>query len=123
MSKHYHGTIDRETQIGIGHYTSAPPRRSFNIYGAAEYCSCRCSAIEEAIRDGRLRARRLGRGFVITREDLDAFLDLLPAVEPHTPPSILVRRAARAVSNQRCEQMNESAMRTSDIRTATSRTR
>lgn len=85
-------------QADTQQYTSRPPRRAFNIYGAAEYCSCRCAAIEEAIRDGRLRARRLGRGFVITREDLDAFIDLLPAVEPHTPPSILARRAARAVN-------------------------
>lgn len=90
--------MDIETQIGTGQYTSAPPRRAFNIYGAAEYCSCRCAAIEEAIRDGRLRARRLGRGFVITREDLDAFIDVLQAVEPHIPPSIAARRAVRAVN-------------------------
>jgi excisionase family DNA binding protein len=90
--------MDTERQITTGQYTSAPLRRAFNIYGAAEYCSCRCAAIEEAIRDGRLRARRLGRGFVITREDLDAFIDVLPAVEPHMPPSILARRAARAVN-------------------------
>lgn len=77
-------------------YTSTPPRRAFNIYGAAEYCSCRCAAIEEAIHAGRLRARRLGRGFVITREDLDAFVDALPAVEPHTPPSIVKRRQERS---------------------------
>jgi excisionase family DNA binding protein len=90
--------MDSGIQPDTQHYTSAPPRRAFSIYGAAEYCSCRCSAIEEAIRDGRLRARRLGRGFVITREDLDAFIDFLPAVEPHTPPSILARRAARGVN-------------------------
>jgi excisionase family DNA binding protein len=90
--------MNSATQADTQQYTSRPPRRAFNIYGAAEYCSCRCAAIEEAIRDGRLRARRLGRGFVITREDLDSFIDLLPAVEPHTPPSILARRAARAVN-------------------------
>jgi excisionase family DNA binding protein len=90
--------MDNAIQPDTRQYTSRPPRRAFNIYGAAEYCSCRCAAIEEAIRDGRLRARRLGRIFVITREDLDAFIDLLPAVEPHTPPSILARRAARAVN-------------------------
>jgi excisionase family DNA binding protein len=88
--------MDKGTQSDTGQYTSAPPRRAFNIYGAAEYCSCRCAAIEEAIRDGRLRARRLGRGFVITREDLDAFIDVLPAVEPHLPPSILKRRQERS---------------------------
>lgn len=90
--------MNHEIQSDTQQYTSRPPRRAFNIYGAAEYCSCRCAAIEEAIRDGRLRARRLGRGLVITREDLDAFIDVLPAVEPHVPPSIAARRAARAVN-------------------------
>src|SRR5580700_10568693 len=90
--------MDDARQPDTQQYTSRPPRRAFNIYGAAEYCSCRCAAVEEAIRDGRLRARRLGRGLVITREDLDAFIDMLPAVEPHIPPSILARRAARAVN-------------------------
>jgi excisionase family DNA binding protein len=88
--------MDRETQSDMQQYTSRPPRRAFNIYGAAEYCTCRCAAIEEAIRDGRLRARRLGRGFVITREDLDSFIDLLPAVKPHTPPSVIRRRQERS---------------------------
>lgn len=36
------------------------------------------------------------RGVTITRADLDGFVDLLPAVEPHIPPSIAARRAARA---------------------------
>jgi excisionase family DNA binding protein len=90
--------MERTTEAESQHYTSTPLRRAFNICGAAEYCSCRCAAIEEAIRDGRLRARRLGRGFVITREDLDAFIDVLPAVEPHIPPSIAARRVARAVN-------------------------
>lgn len=90
--------MDDAIQHDTQQYTARPPRRAFNIYGAAEYCSCRCAAIEEAIRDGRLRARRLGRGFVITREDLDAFIDFLPAIEPHIPPSIAARRAARAVN-------------------------
>ena len=90
--------MDSAVQLDTQQYTARPPRRAFNIYGAAEYCSCRCAAIEEAIRDGRLRARRLGRGLVITREDLDAFIDVLPAVEPHIPPSIAARRAARAVT-------------------------
>lgn len=89
--------MDTGIQPDSRQYTSTPSRRAFNIYGAAEYCSCRCAAIEEAIRGGRLRARRLGRGFVITREDLDAFIDVLPVVEPRIPPSIAARRAARAV--------------------------
>ena len=75
-----------------------PPRRCFNIYSAAEYCSCKCAAIEQAIHDGELKAIRLGRGYVITRESLDRFIDAREAVEPHIPPSIMARRAARAVN-------------------------
>jgi excisionase family DNA binding protein len=75
-----------------------PSRRCFNIYSAAQYCSCKCAAIEQAIHDGELRAIRLGRGYVITRESLDSFIDAREAVEPHVPPSILARRAARAVN-------------------------
>jgi excisionase family DNA binding protein len=75
-----------------------PPRRCFNIYSAAQYCSCKSAAIEQAIHDGELKAIRLGRGYVITRESLDMFIDARAAVEPHVPPSILVRRAARAAN-------------------------
>jgi excisionase family DNA binding protein len=75
-----------------------PARRCFNIYSAAQYCSCKCAAIEQAIHDGELKAIRLGRGYVITRESLDRFIDAREAVEPHIPPSILARRAARAVN-------------------------
>jgi len=75
-----------------------PPRRCFNIYTAAQYCSCKSAAIEEAIRDGRLKAIRIGRGYAITRESLDCFIDGCEAVEPHVPPSILARRAARAAN-------------------------
>src|SRR6266576_1998566 len=75
-----------------------PSRRCFNIYSAAQYCACKCAAIERAIHDGELKAIRLGRGYVITRESLDSFIDAREAVEPHIPPSILARRAARAVN-------------------------
>jgi len=75
-----------------------PPRRCFNIYTAAQYCSCKSAAIEEAIRDGRLKAIRIGRAYAITRESLDRFIDSCQAVEPRVPPSILARRAARAAN-------------------------
>lgn len=74
-----------------------PPRRCFNIYSAAQYCSCKCAAVEQAIHDGKLKAIRIGRGYVITRESLDKFIDGCEAVEPHVPPSIAARRAERAV--------------------------
>jgi excisionase family DNA binding protein len=75
-----------------------PPRRCFNIYSAAQYCSCKCAAIEQAIHDGELKAIRLGRGYAITRESLDSFIDAREAVELHVPPSIIARRAARVVN-------------------------
>jgi excisionase family DNA binding protein len=75
-----------------------PPRRCFNIYSAAQYCSCKCAAIEQAIHDGELKAIRIGRGYAITKESLDSFIDAREAVEPRVPPSILARRAARAVN-------------------------
>jgi excisionase family DNA binding protein len=73
-----------------------PPRRCFNIYRAAQYCACKSAAIEEAIRDGKLKAIRIGRNYVITRESLDKFIDECEQVIPHVPPSILARRAARS---------------------------
>src|ERR1700689_2547049 len=72
-----------------------PPRRCFNIYSAAQYCSCKCAAIEQAIHDGELKAIRLGRGYVITRESLDRFIDARESVEPHIPPSAASRRTVR----------------------------
>ncbi len=75
-----------------------PPRRCFNIYSAAEYCACKCAAIEQAIHDGRLKAIRIGRGYAITRESLDRFIDECEAVESHVPPSILARRTARVAN-------------------------
>jgi excisionase family DNA binding protein len=65
---------------------------AFNIIQAAAYCGVRCSAIEDAVRDGRLAGRRLGRNVIIIKSDLDAFLASLDIVPIHTPPSILKRR-------------------------------
>lgn len=73
-----------------------PAQGAFNIMQAAAYCGVRSSAVEEAVRDGMLRGRRLGRNIIILRSDLDAFLDGLATVPPHTPPSILKRRQERS---------------------------
>jgi hypothetical protein len=66
----------------------------------AIYCGVRCAAIESAVRDGKLRGRRLGRNVVILKADLDAFLAALDIIPAHTPPSILARKAARAVKTK-----------------------
>jgi excisionase family DNA binding protein len=64
---------------------------AFNIMQAAAYSGVRCSAVEEAIRDGRLPGRRLGRNIIILKPDLDSFLASLEIIPAHTPPSILRR--------------------------------
>ena len=70
---------------------------ALNILESATYCGVRCAAIESAVRDGKLRGRRLGRNVVILKRDLDAFLESLETIPPHTPPSILKRRQARTL--------------------------
>jgi len=69
---------------------------ALNIIQAATYCGVRCSAIEDAVRDGRLAGRRLGRNVIIIKSDLDAFLASLDIVPIHTPPSIVKRRQERS---------------------------
>jgi excisionase family DNA binding protein len=69
---------------------------ALNIIQAAAYCGVRCSAIEDAVRDGRLTGRRLGRNVIILKADLDAFLISLDVIPPHTPPSVLRRRQERS---------------------------
>jgi excisionase family DNA binding protein len=70
---------------------------ALNIAEAAAYCGVRCSAVEEAVRDGRLLGRRLGRNVIILKSDLDAFLASLDVIAVHTPPSILKRRQERTL--------------------------
>jgi excisionase family DNA binding protein len=72
------------------------PQGALNIIQAAAYCGVRCSAIEDAVRDGRLAGRRLGRNIIIIKSDLDAFLASLDIVPVHTPQSILRRRQERS---------------------------
>jgi hypothetical protein len=68
------------------------------FYSAAQYCSRKRAAIEQAIHDGTPKAIRIGRGCVITRESIGKLFDARDAIEPHIPASILARRAARAVN-------------------------
>jgi excisionase family DNA binding protein len=91
-------SLTETAQEPVGPEVPYPPRRCFNIYTAAQYCACKCAAIEEAIHDGKLKAIRIGRGYVITKESLDEFIDACEAVVPHVPPSILARRAARTAN-------------------------
>jgi hypothetical protein len=76
-------------------------RGALNIVESAAYCGVRCSAIESAIRDGVLPARRLGRNIIVLKSDLDSFLTNLDVVAAHTPPSILKRRRERSADVMR----------------------
>jgi excisionase family DNA binding protein len=71
---------------------------AFNIMQAAAYSGVRSSAVEEAIRDGRLPGRRLGRNVIILKSDLDSFLASLEIIPAHTPPSVLRRRQERTTA-------------------------
>jgi hypothetical protein len=79
--------------VPAAHFVS---RGALNITESAIYCGVRCAAIESAVRDGKLRGRRLGRNVIILKADLDAFLVSLDIIPPHTPPSILKRRQERS---------------------------
>ena len=80
----------------VGDCLELRPHGAFNFIQAAAYCGVRCSAIEEAVRDGKLAGRRLGRNVIIIKSDLDAFLASLDIVRVHTPRSILKRRQERS---------------------------
>jgi hypothetical protein len=58
---------------------SAP--RGLRIVDAAAYAGCSPWAIRSAIWTGKLRAKMIGRALVVLREDLDRYLESLPAVE------------------------------------------
>ncbi|MDL2316982.1 helix-turn-helix domain-containing protein [Desulfovibrio sp. OttesenSCG-928-A18] len=53
---------------------SAPPgKTTFTLAEAAELLSCHKETLRRAIRNGDLRAAKLGRGYRISRMDLEAF--------------------------------------------------
>jgi excisionase family DNA binding protein len=94
-TKHIRKT-DTAPMAAVGDCIELRPQGALNIIQAAAYCGVRCSAVEEAVRDGRLAGRRLGRNVIIIKSDLDAFLASLDIVPIHTPPSILKRRQERS---------------------------
>lgn len=53
---------------------SVPPgKTTFTLAEAAELLSCHRETLRRAIRNGALRAAKLGRGFRISRSDLESF--------------------------------------------------
>lgn len=50
-----------------------PGKTTFTLAEAAELLSCHRETLRRAIRNGELRAAKLGRGFRISRFDLESF--------------------------------------------------
>ncbi|WP_035066456.1 helix-turn-helix domain-containing protein [Nitratidesulfovibrio termitidis] len=48
-------------------------KTTFTLAEAADLLSCHKETLRRAIKDGTLRAARLGRGYRISRSDLEAF--------------------------------------------------
>jgi excisionase family DNA binding protein len=70
----------------------------FECARAAEYCDADRKEIERAVREGRLRAVRIGRNAIIKRTHLDTFLANLPPYVPSpvsSCPQVLQSRAPR----------------------------
>lgn len=49
------------------------PKTTFTLAEAAALLSCHPETLRRAVRDGELRAAKLGRGYRISRLDLEAF--------------------------------------------------
>ncbi len=49
------------------------PKTTFTLAEAAALLSCHPETLRRAVRDGELRAAKLGRGYRISRPDLEAF--------------------------------------------------
>ena len=64
------------------------------ILEAAKAAGMGRSKLFEEIRDGRLRAVKIGRSTRIRVEDLQAWLDSRPAVEPKMHPTALLQERA-----------------------------
>jgi hypothetical protein len=65
------------------------------VADAARYAGCTSWAIRSAIWTGKLRAKMIGRNLVILREDLDVYLDALPAVESKVGLRVVAGKAVR----------------------------
>ena len=71
---------------------SGPGKATFTLAEAAELLSCHRETLRRAIRDGELRAAKLGREFRVSRPDLEAFWTACGGgdlFDKSTPPSVL----------------------------------
>jgi len=54
--------------------------RGLRITDAARYAGVRTWFLRQALYEGRLSARRLGKAIVVLRDDLDQFLEAQPVI-------------------------------------------
>lgn len=81
---------------------SVPPgKTTFTLSEAAEVLSCHRETLRRAIRNGELQAAKLGRGFRISRSDLEAFWtacgggDLFGREAGQSPGPVLERKSGK----------------------------
>jgi excisionase family DNA binding protein len=72
--------------------TNAFEKEGLSVTEASEIAGIGRTKIYEAISDGRIKARKLGKRTLILRSDLHRFLQKLPTVE-----SVVVKPSARNV--------------------------
>ncbi|OCC05079.1 hypothetical protein BA190_09190 [Labrys sp. WJW] len=67
---------------GSGGADTAPPQKlAYTVKEACEATTLKMSALYYLLREGKLRARKIGRRTVVLADDLKAYLDSLPAAE------------------------------------------
>ena len=63
----------------MGEQPNNPEPLAYDIDGVTKAASTGRSTVFKEIKEGRLKARKVGRKTIITRDDLKAWLDALPA--------------------------------------------
>lgn len=66
----------------MAHQPDATEQLAYDINGAADTSQTGRTTVSKEIKEGRLKARKVGRKTIITREDLKAWLDTLPVRQP-----------------------------------------
>lgn len=84
MNESGKNTLSDYRQDGVG-------RRGLRVRDAAHYCGCSVHAIRNAISVGKLRAKMIGRALIVLRDDVDAYLDCLPYVQPDAAGPVAIQ--------------------------------
>ena len=92
-----------------------PGKTTFTLAEAADLLSCHRETLRRAIRNGELRAAKLGRGFRISRFDLETFWTAsgggdLFGKEPDAPPEAETAEPVSKIRSKKDRQMQLSLL-------------